>query len=61
MLSSSVTVVLTFCAVVVTGLVVRREFFQNPAGAAQAQAPREIMEWKQVAATGSVIGRPDAP
>jgi protein-disulfide isomerase len=56
------SVVLVCCAVVVTGLVIRRELFQDrAAGAAQAQAPREIRQWKQVAAAGSVIGRPDAP
>lgn len=64
-LSNAVTVVLTICAVIVTGLLVKREF-APPAPAAEAEAePRMVGNWQQILGTvlakGHVIGPRDAP
>lgn len=59
-LSNALTGVLVVCAVIVTGLLVRREF-----GGAKSTSPvvavDSVVNWKELAATGSIIGSPDAP
>lgn len=57
--SNILTTILTLCALVVTGLVVRRELFSSPPPA--AAAPVVVEDWQQYAATGSILGSPDAP
>ncbi|HEU0076799.1 MAG TPA: DsbA family protein [Longimicrobiaceae bacterium] len=58
-LANVLTVVLTLCAVLVTGLVVRREFFapQPP----DPGAERAVKGWEPLATGGSVLGAADAP
>ena len=57
-LLNAATVVLAACALVVTGLVVRRELFLTP----EAQArPRNVAEWRGYAAEGQRVGPADAP
>lgn len=58
-LANVLTAVLTLCAVVVTGLVVRREFFapQPP----DPTAPRQVAGWEPLATGASVLGSADAP
>lgn len=57
-LANVFTGVLVLCALTVTGLVVRREFFPPPpAGLAE----RPVENWQRLAATGSVIGAKEAP
>lgn len=58
-LANVLTVVLTLCAVVVTGLVVRREFFapQPP----DPGTPVEVKGWEPLARNASVLGAADAP
>lgn len=58
LLANVTTVVLTICAVIVTGLVVRREFFSAPATAAPAM--RTIKDGQKIAATGSLMGPQNA-
>lgn len=59
-LSNALTCMLVVCAVIVTGLLVRREF-----GAPRSTSPvitvDSVANWKELAATGSIIGSPDAP
>lgn len=57
-LLNAATVVMAVCALVVTGLVVRREFF--PPGAA-AMRPRSVPEWRSFAAVGQRMGPQGAP
>ena len=52
------TVILAVCALVVTGLVVRREL---RGGVDQPREPREIAEWEDLTANGHFIGPRDAP
>jgi protein-disulfide isomerase len=50
-------VVLTLCGLILTSIVVRREFFPaSPQG-----DPREIEGWEQLAAQGSILGAEGAP
>lgn len=58
-LANVLTVVLTLCAVIVTGLVVRREFFapQPP----DPSRPVEVEGWEPLARNASVLGAADAP
>jgi protein-disulfide isomerase len=53
-------VTLTLCAVVVTGLVARREFFP-PAGGMQPPAPVRVPDWRAYAREGHRMGPADAP
>jgi protein-disulfide isomerase len=52
-------VVLTACALVTTGLVVRREFF--PAQSASASAPTHVPAWREFARHGHRMGPAKAP
>jgi len=53
-------VVTAACAILVTGLVIRKEFFAyTPAGRIAQATPVE--NWKEFAATGNRIGQPNAP
>lgn len=52
--------VMAMCALVITGLVVRREFFPGPAAAAQA-SPSKVQNPERYAATGNRIGPATAP
>lgn len=58
-LANVLTVVLTVCALVVTGLVVRREFF--PPQPADPTAERAVKGWEPLAAGTSVLGAAEAP
>lgn len=61
MLNNAATTILTVCAVIVTGLVVRNELSPPPAAAAgQPSAERPVPQWQRLAAEGSVLGKPDA-
>lgn len=57
-ISNVATIILTLCAVIVTGLVVRREFFAQPPVA--EPEIREVENWEELAAAGQVIGPRDA-
>lgn len=57
--SDLLTYVLVACAIVVAGLVARREFFSGPA--APAPEVRRVEGWQAIAATGSLLGPADAP
>lgn len=59
-LSNALTGVLVVCAVVVTGLLVRREF-ADARPTSPAIAVGSVANWRELAATGSIIGSPDAP
>jgi predicted DsbA family dithiol-disulfide isomerase len=62
-ISTLTNVVLVLCAVVVTGLVVRREFFRSP-GAAASAAPEPVTvvdDWRGYAAEGHRWGPDAAP
>ena len=54
-LSNVLSLVLTVCAVLVTGMLVRREFFA-PTARAQPPAERRVEGWKEAAEHGRVIG-----
>ncbi|HEX7239027.1 MAG TPA: thioredoxin domain-containing protein [Longimicrobiaceae bacterium] len=54
------TVVLTLCALVVTGLVVRREFFPQAAPGGP-EPPRAVSDWRGYASAGHRIGPANAP
>jgi len=56
-LSTATTVVLTLCALVLTGILVRREFFPG----ITATAPREVEHWSQLASAGHTMGPANAP
>lgn len=61
MLNNAATAVLTVCAVIITGLVVRSELSPPPASAAgQPPAERPVPQWQRLAAEGSVLGEPGA-
>ena len=62
-LEKTATALVTLAAVVVAAAVGRREFFPSVAGvtAAASVAPRQVDEWRAVAALGRRTGRPDAP
>lgn len=52
--------VMAVCALVITGLVVRREFFPGPAAAARA-SPSKVQNPQRYAASGNRIGPATAP
>lgn len=54
------TAVMVLCAVIVTGLLVRREL-APPAAAADPAEPSRVAEWREYAAAGTRIGPADAP
>lgn len=58
--SNAATGIMVVCAVLVTGMAVRRQFFPPVVAAAEAEPPREIREWRQLAEGGAVLGAPDA-
>lgn len=58
-IANLLTGVLVVCALLVTGLVVRREFFTPPAPSPLAE--RRVENWEPLAVGGSVIGAQDAP
>jgi len=60
LLSNLTTGVLVLCAVVVTGAVVRREFFP-PAGQGPDMTPRKVNNWASLTSAGQWIGNPNAP
>lgn len=53
--------VLVVCAVVVTGLVIRQEFFKPVAPAAALPAPTQLPDWRAYAQGGHRSGPDDAP
>lgn len=63
-ISTLTNVVLVLCALVVTGLVVRREFFHSPAAASASAAPEPVTvvdDWRGYAAAGHRWGPEAAP
>lgn len=62
LLSHALTGVMVLCAVTVTGLAVRQQFFR-PSGAAaagQPAPPRVVADWRELARAGQRIGPADA-
>lgn len=61
--SNAATGVLVACALVVTGLVARRELFPPTATAtaASAEAERDVGDWRSAPGEGSLLGPADAP
>lgn len=60
-LDTTLTVVLVACAVLTTGLVLRREFFAPAAAPAVAQKPVFVEEWRSHLDKGVRLGPPEAP
>lgn len=59
---TAVTVILVLCALVTTGIIVRREFAPSPAAPAQAeQEPVLIKDWRSHLDKGVRLGSLDAP
>lgn len=56
LLSTITTVILTLCALLITGILIRREFFAP----ASAQAPHEVDHWEELAAGGHTMGSANA-
>ncbi len=54
-------VALTICAVVVTGLVIRQEFFKPPDSTARPARPTKVLDWQLYAEGGHRSGPDDAP
>lgn len=61
LLSNATTVVMVVCALVVTAAVVKREFLPRARAAAPALEPRAVEGFNQLAGTGQLMGRADAP
>ncbi|HEX6749149.1 MAG TPA: thioredoxin domain-containing protein [Longimicrobium sp.] len=62
LLSNLATAVMVICALAVTGLLVRREFFAPPGRAGQPDMrPRRVDDWEALLAAGQWMGRRDAP
>jgi protein-disulfide isomerase len=62
LLANAAVTVLAACALVVTGLVVRRELFLNdPAVQLQARESTRVANWREYAAAGHVMGNQSAP
>ncbi|HEX8430263.1 MAG TPA: thioredoxin domain-containing protein [Longimicrobium sp.] len=59
-LSNVFTALITGCALIITGLVVRRELF-TPVPPASGVAEVPVKAWRQYATTGSHLGAPAAP
>src|SRR5690349_23884305 len=59
LLSNLATVTLVACALMITGLVVRRELFAPTASAVAEE--RNVGNWRSAPGEGRVIGRNDAP
>lgn len=57
--SKSATVILTLCALAVTGLFVRQEFM--PPADTGRLGPHPIKNWQSLATVGHIIGSPEAP
>lgn len=57
LLSTITTIVLTLCAVAITGILLRREFFASPP---PDQAPHDVEHWKELAAGGHKMGAASA-
>jgi protein-disulfide isomerase len=60
-ISIILNVILVACALIVTGLVIRREFFSPKGSSSLSQRIRKIENWKAIAATGYFRGLQDAP
>lgn len=62
-LSTAFTAVLVICALTVTSLMIRREFFQRSRAAAPAALPPLDVsaQWNELVSEGTVIGSPSAP
>ena len=58
LLNNLVTTILVICAVLVTVAIVRREFFPQEPPVPQ---PRQVKEWRELAAAGHRLGPADAP
>jgi protein-disulfide isomerase len=59
-LSNLATGLMVLCAVAVTGMAARNQFFPPSRGGEQPEAPRTIRNWKSLAKEGSVLGAADA-
>jgi predicted DsbA family dithiol-disulfide isomerase len=60
-LANLLTGVLTFCAVIITALVIRREFFPKEEVQNALPKPRIIKDWEQLGRRGNLLGSPSAP
>lgn len=58
--SNTVTAAMVLCAILVTAMAARQQFFSRPAGAVQPEGPRVIRDWERLAEQGSVLGAADA-
>jgi len=55
------TVIGVACAIITTGLVIRREMTVSAPAVATSQGPTPVESWQQYISTGRLIGRADAP
>ena len=60
-LANVFTAVLTLCAVVITAVVIRREFFVKEDAQEAAPKPRVIEGWQQLGRRGNLLGSASAP
>jgi protein-disulfide isomerase len=58
--SGAATGVMVLCAVLVTGMAIRQQFFSAAAAAAGPDQPREVRGWRRLAEHGSVLGSANA-
>lgn len=61
LVSNLATGLMVLCALAVTGMAVRNNFFPPNSGQAREQGPRTIRDWRQYAQNGAVLGSADAP
>jgi len=55
-LSTLFTAVLTICALIVTGLVIRQEFFKNSEKRSNEESIRTVKNWRQAVEEGNTVG-----
>ena len=55
------TVIGVACAMITTGVVIKREMTAPTPAVATSEAGTRVENWEQYISTGRIIGRPDAP
>jgi protein-disulfide isomerase len=55
-LSTLFTAILTICALIVTGLVIRQEFFKNSEKRSNEESIRTVKNWRQAVEEGNTVG-----
>src|SRR6185312_1235273 len=60
LLNHAVTGLMLLCALTITALAVRRQFFEPAEHPSAASEPREVGDWRQLAHTGQRMGAADA-